>query len=127
GDRAPARHRRDPGRALAAAAARLVRGAPRGAGLGLVRRAPPPAGGCRGGLMIRTLLAWLGRDGGLPEDAALSFEWGHLPRGEAGLLLVVCFALALVLTGWLYRREGSASRLRKLGLASLRVLAFAAL
>ena len=77
--------------------------------------------------MIRTLLAWLGRDGDLPADATLYLEWGHLPRGEAGLALVVSLAGALALTAWLYRREGSASRLRKLGLASLRALAFVAL
>lgn len=77
--------------------------------------------------MIRSLLALLGRDGDLPPDAILHFEWGHLPRGEAGLLVVISLLVALVLTGWLYRREGSASRTRKLLLAGLRCATFLAL
>jgi hypothetical protein len=77
--------------------------------------------------MIRSLLALLGRDTDLPADASLHFEWGHLPRGEAGLLVVISLLAAIVLTVWLYRREGSASRGRKALLAGLRIATFAAL
>lgn len=75
--------------------------------------------------MIRWLLDWMGRADSLPADAALRFEWGHLPRGGAGLLVVLAALGALALTVWLYKREGQASAGRKALLALLRVAVFA--
>ncbi len=74
-------------------------------------------------LLVRTLE--LGER--IPEGAEVRFEWGHLPRGEAGLALVLGATFAAALTVWLYRREGRAGALRKGSLATLRLLALAAL
>ncbi len=63
----------------------------------------------------------------IPEGAEVRFEWGHLPRGEAGLLLVLGALAAAALTIWLYRREGRAGALRKGFLALLRLSALALL
>ena len=75
--------------------------------------------------MTEWLVQYLGLE--VPEGANVHFEWGNLPRGESGLLLVIAVCSAVALTGWLYRREGRASVLRKGLLATLRVLAFAVL
>ncbi|MBL4850388.1 MAG: hypothetical protein JKY65_33135, partial [Planctomycetes bacterium] len=77
--------------------------------------------------MIRQLLRLLGREDDLPADATLSFAWGYDLVGEAGLLVVLSLVAAIVLTVWLYRREGSASVRRKVLLASLRIATFAVL
>jgi hypothetical protein len=61
----------------------------------------------------------------VPEGGTARFELGNLPRGDSGLLAVGCAVGLVMLTLWLYRREGAASRWRKAGLAGLRLLAYA--
>jgi hypothetical protein len=74
--------------------------------------------------VTETLIQWLGVK--IPEGAEAHFEWGHLPRGESGLLAVACLASLVLLTVWLYRREGRAGAWRKGLLAGLRLVVFAA-
>lgn len=62
----------------------------------------------------------------VPEGARARFEWGSLPRGESGLMMLLALGLLAALIVQLYRREGSASLLRKGLLAALRLLAVAA-
>jgi len=60
--------------------------------------------------------------GDIPDGAVTSFEFANLPSGAAGLVTVL---MVLALIGgvfWIYRREGSATRGVKLGLATLRAL-----
>ena len=58
----------------------------------------------------------------IPEGAVTSFEFAHLPRGSAALLLSL-FVVALIAgVIWVYRREGSASPRTKIILATLRCL-----
>jgi hypothetical protein len=73
------------------------------------------------------LRALLGvKDAEIPKDAITSFEFANLPRGSAGLALLL-LALALVAgVFWIYRREGSAPRRLKMTLATLRALVLAA-
>ncbi len=69
---------------------------------------------------LKTLLGVDATD--IPEGASTSFEFANLPRGSAGLLLLLA---AVVLIGgvfWIYRREGTASSRTKFGLATLRAL-----
>jgi hypothetical protein len=72
------------------------------------------------------LRALLGvEEGDIPDGAVSSFEFANLPRGSAGLALLL---LALALVGgvyWVYRREGSAPGPLKIALASLRALVIA--
>jgi len=69
---------------------------------------------------LRTLFGVEGAD--IPPDAVTRFEFANLPRGSAGLALLL-LALALVAgVFWVYRREGSAPRGLKVALASLRAL-----
>ena len=74
--------------------------------------------------MTRWLIETLGLQDRIPEGAQARFEWGNLPRGESGLALVLAVAFAVALTVWLYRREGSASSMRKGALACCRLLVF---
>ena len=61
-------------------------------------------------------------EGDIPPDAVTSFEFANVPRGAAGLVLLL-LAVALVAgVFWIYRREGSAARRVKLSLATLRAL-----
>lgn len=76
--------------------------------------------------MTEHLIRWLGLQDRIPEGAEAHFEWGNLPRGESGLFALGCLAALVLLTVWLYRREGRASAWRKGGLAGLRLLAFGA-
>jgi hypothetical protein len=62
----------------------------------------------------------------IPPDATTSFEFANVPRGSAGLALLL-LALALVAgVFWVYRREGGAPRRAKMTLAVLRALVLAA-
>lgn len=71
--------------------------------------------------MTERLIDLLGLGDRIPEGAEAHFEWGHLPRGESGLFAVGCLAALVLLTVWLYRREGRASAWRKGLLAGLRL------
>lgn len=72
---------------------------------------------------LRSLLGVEDRD--IPPDAVTSFEFNNLPRGSAGLALLL-LALALVAgVFWIYRREGSAPRGLKITLSTLRALVLA--
>jgi hypothetical protein len=75
--------------------------------------------------VIRWLLDFMGRADKVATDAALHFEWGHLPRGTGGLLLVLAAVASVALTLWLYRREGSANKSRKAFLAGIRLCVLA--
>ena len=72
------------------------------------------------------LRALLGvEDTDIPPDSVASFEFNNLPRGTAGLALLL-LAIALVAgVFWVYRREGSATRGMKITLATLRALVLA--
>ena len=61
----------------------------------------------------------------VPEDATLAFEWGYLPQGDSGFAFVVTFLVAVALTVFFYRKEGRASRARKVVLGALRLAIFA--
>lgn len=76
--------------------------------------------------MTERLIDLLGLRPRIPEGAEAHFEWGHLPRGESGLFALGCLAALVLLTVWLYRREGRAASWRKGGLAALRLCAYAA-
>ena len=69
---------------------------------------------------LKTLLGVEAKD--IPEGATTTFEFANLPRGAAGLIMLLS-ALALI-AGiiWIYRREGTARTRVKVGLASLRIL-----
>jgi len=69
---------------------------------------------------LRTLLGV--EDADIPPDAVTSFEFANLPRGSAGLALLLLAIGILVGIFWVYRREGSAPRPLKIALASLRAL-----
>ncbi|HEX5137339.1 MAG TPA: vWA domain-containing protein [Planctomycetota bacterium] len=72
---------------------------------------------------LRALLGVENTD--IPDGAVTSFEFANLPRGSAGLALLL-LALALVAgVFWIYRREGSAPGPLKITLASLRALVIA--
>lgn len=77
--------------------------------------------------MNEWLLDLLGLRERVPPGAELRFEWGFVPQGEAGLLLLLCALGAGALTVALYRREGSASRWRKGFLAGVRLVVLAVL
>lgn len=64
-------------------------------------------------------------DADIPPDAVTSFEFANLPRGAAGLLLVLIALALLAGVFWVYRREGTASGRVKIGLAVLRALVLA--
>ena len=70
------------------------------------------------------VLDWLGVTADVPPGAETHFEWGHRLEGDSGLLVVLLAVGVVTLTVWLYRREGSASALRKGFLATLRLLCF---
>lgn len=61
----------------------------------------------------------------VPSGAKARFEWGSLPRGESGLMMLLALGLLAALIVQLYRREGTASLLRKGLLAALRLVAVA--
>ncbi|MHC4953125.1 MAG: hypothetical protein ACYTGZ_04490 [Planctomycetota bacterium] len=58
----------------------------------------------------------------IPEGAITSFEFANLPSGGTGLLALLGVLALVAGVFWIYRREGSASRGVKLGLATLRSL-----
>ena len=69
---------------------------------------------------LKTLLGVDADD--IPADAVTSFQWGHLPRGSAALLLLL-FVIAIVAgVIWIYRREGGAPTKAKIVLATLRAM-----
>lgn len=76
--------------------------------------------------MTERLIDLFGLRARIPEGAEAHFEWGHLPRGESGLFAVACVTALVLLTVWLYRREGRASAWRKGALAGLRLCAYGA-
>jgi len=75
------------------------------------------------------LIRWLRLEDEVPDEpgATVRFEWGNLPEGDSGLWFVILAVGAVLLTSWLYRREGQASRLRKAFLGGLRLLVYAAI
>ena len=69
---------------------------------------------------LKTLLGVEAKD--IPEGATTTFEFANVPRGSAGLIMLLS-ALALIAgVIWIYRREGTARTRVKVVLASLRIL-----
>jgi len=58
----------------------------------------------------------------IPEGAVTRFEFANLPSGATGLLALLIVLALVVGVFWIYKREGSASRGVKYGLATLRAL-----
>jgi hypothetical protein len=72
------------------------------------------------------LRALLGiEDADIPPGAVTSFEFNNMPRGTAGLLLLLLVVALVAGVFWVYRREGSAPRPLKIALATLRALVIA--
>jgi len=60
--------------------------------------------------------------GDIPEGAVTRFEFANLPSGATGLVAVLVVLALVAGVFWIYRREGSATRGVKYGLATLRAL-----